>query len=262
MAWLCHRWGFFSSEQVRVVFTPTSLCLSLPASLIRQACWGCSGVRLGGTGVRLPGLTAFVRDRHGLGVRRVSPESWTLASQRGVAWLPGGLLCPCAALCPAPSSTPLLAELSRQPCLEPRTSDHFPPQGRTLLTSTCGAPGAGQVGHPQGVPRPAAWLDSEVCPELPSSQRTGRDRGEPPDLGSLTGADNHRPVLPLPPNLQARVPGIPAALEAGARLWGSVACGSAAIHTLRSGAPLLGASGDLNHRRLFSVWSWRAKSRM
>lgn len=42
-------------------------------------------------------------------------------------------------------------------------------------------------------------------------------------------------MLPLPPNLRARVPGIPAALEAGARLWGSVACGSAAIpHTKES----------------------------
>lgn len=85
MAWLCHRWGFFSSEQARVVFTPPSLCLSLPASLIRQACWGCSGVCLGGTGVRPPGLTAFVRDRHGLGMRRAPPESRTVASQRGVA---------------------------------------------------------------------------------------------------------------------------------------------------------------------------------
>lgn len=145
---LCLLWGLFSSEQARVVFTPTSLCLSLPASLTRQACWGRSGVRLGGTGVRLPGLTAFVRDRHGLSVRRAPPESQTVASQRGAAWLSRGRPCPCAALCRAPSSTPLLAELSPQPCLEPRTSDPLPTLRKASAHKHVSSPGGRAGGTP------------------------------------------------------------------------------------------------------------------
>lgn len=265
---------FFRAGACRIYsYVPLSVssCLTYPASML-----GLSGVRLGDTGVRLPGLLSLRERQTRTRCEKGSPGG----SERGIS-ARGGMAAqgPAASLCCSRSGPLLHTPACRTlPSALLGASDLRPtsrPKEGLCSQARVEPPGAGQVGRPQGARHPAAWLDGEVAeagragpggpPRAPSSQRTDRVRGEPPDLGSPMGADNRRPALPLSPDLRARVPGIPAGLEAGARLWGSPVCGSAWVavpHTKESWGSFAWCLGDINHRCLFSVWSWRPKPGM
>lgn len=143
--------------------------LSFPAWLVQQTCWGLCRVRLGGTGVRLSGLAASMRDRCGLNVRRAPSDGLSVTSQPGAVWLPGAchVLVLLSALPPPPRICLQNSPLTPDRSLGPQTP--LPPQGRPLLTSTCRALDAGKAGPPSTTsPTPCSL----------AGQRAGRGRLE------------------------------------------------------------------------------------
>lgn len=153
--------------------------LSFPAWLVQQTCWGLCGVRLGSTGMRLPGLAASMRDTRGLNVRRAPSDGLSVTSQPGAVWLPGAchVLVLLSALPPPPRICLQNSPLTPARSLRPQTP--LPPQGRPLLTSTCRALDTGQAGPPNTMSPPPCSL---------AGQRGGRGRLEWAERSSRNSA--------------------------------------------------------------------------